>query len=274
MVSMHKTSPNTNVTVQSNIGEQVVPDIPWLPRSPQTPQDYWRYYEEMLEYRLRVMLETTHQAGLPYDDVEKNRDREAQRCRESRPYMIAVYGAIYEARPEEASLGSDDEPPGFMIPFIPYGYQIRVMYEWYDIRRTRGEFGDAFFLKARTMGLSNLIGFLVAGDWACEPVFQARMASRTEDLVDATGDPDSIFWKIEQFLAALPDWLFERLVPGFDWRRHRLRSPARFIHPRTGAMRTVLPMLLTGASVVVLVLVVLSSDSSARLLLDQLRDSF
>ncbi len=46
------------------------------------------------------------------------------------------------------------------------------------------------------------------------------------------------------------------------------------LNPRTGALRTVLPMLLTGFSVVVLSLVVLSGDSGARLLLDRVLAGF
>ena len=46
------------------------------------------------------------------------------------------------------------------------------------------------------------------------------------------------------------------------------------LHPRTGLLRTVLPLLLTGFSVVVLVLVLLSSDSGARLLLDTVLERF
>jgi hypothetical protein len=46
------------------------------------------------------------------------------------------------------------------------------------------------------------------------------------------------------------------------------------LNPRTGALKTVLPILLTGFSVVVLVLVVLSSDSAARTLLDQVLAQF
>jgi hypothetical protein len=82
------------------------------------------------------------------------------------------------------------------------------------------------------MGLSNELAFLIAGDWACERVFSARIASRVEDLVDKTGDPDSLFWKIEMFLKGLPFWLFDRLVPGFKWTglpKHRVDM--QFIHP-------------------------------------------
>lgn len=42
------------------------------------------------------------------------------------------------------------------------------------------------------------------------------------------------------------------------------------LHPRTGVLRTVLPLLLTGFSVVLLVLVVVSGDSGARLLLEEI----
>jgi hypothetical protein len=217
--------------LQNQMTDQAVPNIPWLPSSPQTPGEWFSYYEKVIQYRINLFFETTHGTGLTHDEVEANRDREAERCRRSRPYLIAAYGSIYEARPEEESLDGDanDAPPGFMIPFVPYPYQIRIMYEYYDVRRTRGARGDWFILKSRDMGLSNLLGFLVAADWATERVFQARMASRTEDLVDATGDPDSIFWKIEMFLAGLPDWLMDRLIPGFDWKRHRM--VAKFINP-------------------------------------------
>ena len=46
------------------------------------------------------------------------------------------------------------------------------------------------------------------------------------------------------------------------------------LNPRTGAMKVVLPLLLTGFAVVVLLLVVLSGDSGARLLLDRVLDRF
>jgi len=46
------------------------------------------------------------------------------------------------------------------------------------------------------------------------------------------------------------------------------------LNPRTGALRAVLPMLLTAFAAIVLVLVALSSDSGARQLLDQLLGQF
>lgn len=46
------------------------------------------------------------------------------------------------------------------------------------------------------------------------------------------------------------------------------------LNPRTGVLRTLLPFLLTGFSLVVLTLVVLSGDSGARSLLDRVLSSF
>lgn len=216
---------------QSNLAnaqtEGAVPDIPFLPPSPQTPDQWFDWYDQVLNHRLNILVETAD----PGPAGEAARAREVDRCRRSRPYMIATYGSIYEARPAEESYDENEPPAGFMIPFVPFPYQIRVMFEYYRIRKTRGVKGDGLWVKSRDMGLSNLAGFLIAGDWACEPVFQARMLSRVEDLVDATGDPDSLFWKIEQFLAGLPKWLFAALVPGFDWKRHRQKM--RFINPAT-----------------------------------------
>lgn len=46
------------------------------------------------------------------------------------------------------------------------------------------------------------------------------------------------------------------------------------LHPRTGVLRLVLPLLLVGFAVITLGLVVLSNDSGARQLLDTLLDNF
>lgn len=205
-----------------------VPNIPYLPDSPQTPMEWKDWADRVLMHRFQVIVDTTTGSDA---DIEAARDREAKRCRESRPYMIATYGSIYEARPDESLDTNSDEAPGFMIPFIPFPFQIRSMYWYYECRRTKGNMGDGLIAKSRDMGMSNIMGFLVAGDWACENVFQARILSRVEDLVDKTGDPDSLFWKIEQFLAGLPGWLMQRLVPGFDWKKHR--QVMKFVNPRT-----------------------------------------
>lgn len=210
--------------MQNAMSSGAVPDIPYLPPSPQTPQEWADWAREILIARAEIILSTSK----PGPETEAIWDREADRCRESRAYMITMYGSIYEARPDE---DAEEASEFVMIPFVPFPFQIRFMEWYYERRSTKGRLGDGMAVKSRDMGLSNLAGFLVAGDWSCEKVFQARVLSRVEELVDATGDPDSLFWKIEQFLAGLPAPLFERLVPGFNWKKHR--QSMKFINPHT-----------------------------------------
>lgn len=159
---------------------------------------------------------------------EQARARELVLIERSSMYLAAVYGGIYEARTDEEA---EDEPT-IIIPFVPYPFQIEVWVELDDITSTKGPGGDSIFIKARDMGLSNLAAFWVARNWLVRKVFQARLLSRREDLVDQTGNPDSLFWKIETFLLGLPDWVIQHFAPGFDWKRHRLMM--RFIKPNGG----------------------------------------
>jgi hypothetical protein len=62
------------------------------------------------------------------------------------------------------------------------------------------------------------------------------------------------------------------LIPGIGF--FVLVVLTALLNPRTGALRTLLPLLLTGFSLVVLALVVLSGDSGARSLLDRVLASF
>lgn len=210
-----------------------IPNIPGLPPVPQTPQGWEKWRNEVLLHRVHTFWATS-QAG---EEGELARAREIELCRRSFAYMANVYGGIYEARREEmaAATGAEDDDVDdlapVVIPFVMFPFQIEVSLELEDILHTNGPMGDAFFLKSRDMGLSNITAFWVAHHWLTRKRFQARVLSRKEDLVDRTGDPDSLFWKIETFLAGLPDWLFKAFAPSFDWRRHRMAM--RFIHPDT-----------------------------------------
>ena len=203
----------------------MIPDIPYLPPSPQIPSQYFEWEEKVLQHRLEVTWETDQPDNRLREDA---RTREIQRCRESDSYCISTYGTIYEARPNEDA--PDDEDGGaFYINFIPYPYQIEFFAELNACLKRRGSLGDIIDLKSRDMGISNCLCFWVAVNFMIRRPFSIRMLSRKEDLVDAIGDPDSLFWKIETFLKGLPEWLLQGLMPGFMWKRHR--GPARFINP-------------------------------------------
>jgi hypothetical protein len=199
-----------------------VPNVPGLPPSPQTPLAWFAWRDQVLAHRIQVTYETT----LPGKAGQIARAREIALCARSKTYLIAVYGSIYEARPDEDAA---DERRPIIAPYVPYPFQLEVLAELDDAMRSKGAAGDTIFIKARDMGLSNTVAFWAGASWLVTTPFQARVLSREERLVDQTGDPDSFFWKIETFLMGLPEWLLQHFAPGFDWKRHRLML--RFINP-------------------------------------------
>lgn len=211
----------------------MVPEIPWLPSVPQTPDQWPAWEAAVLAYRLDVLRQA---AG-----SEAIRAREIARCDLSSPYFANVYGLIYESRGEaayheSAAPGSDlpapDDLRSGIIPYIQYPFQIEV-FAWLNARLTsRGPAGDGVIVKCRDMGLSNSVVFWLAHKWLFRTPFQARLLSRRENLVDATGDPDSLFWKLDTFLMGLPDWLISAGAPGFSWGEHRLLL--RLLNPANG----------------------------------------
>lgn len=199
-------------------------NIKHLPPTPKTPRGYATWRRDVLAHRLLVLQETSERNP----NHRENRQREVDRCRADRLYLAAVYGTIYEARPDESG---DDRKSGY-LPWIPYPFQVQV-WEWFDQRmQARGNLGDGLIPKSREMGLSNIAMFWVATKWAIDTPFQARVASRVADLVDVSGDPDSLFWKLDTFLQGLPRWLLTALVPGFNWKKHR--KSMHLINPRNG----------------------------------------
>lgn len=197
-------------------------NIQFLPDIPKSNSRWHDWRHKVLLHRVAVLRETSTRNP----NHREIRKREIDRCKQDRLYLAATYFTIYEARPDE---GDDAGRSGF-LPWIPYLFQI-VVWEWLDERMaTRGVEGDGILPKARTMGLSNTAAFWTTTKWMIDKPFQARLASRVAELVDASGDSDSMFWKIDTALQGMPEWLFTALVPGFNWRRHRnnmkLRNPS------------------------------------------------
>lgn len=203
-----------------------VPNIIGLPESPQSPADYHEWAKLVLAHRIRVHAETNHKNKSVRD---RARARELVLISRSSMYLAAVYGGIYEARVEDIN-DPEDIDLGIMIPFIPYPFQIELWYDLDDTIQSKGPAGDAAWIKARDMGLSNLAAFWVSTKWLTKRVFQARILSRKEALVDQTGDPDSLFWKIQMFLMGIPDWIIQHFARGFDWKHHRMMN--RLINPK------------------------------------------
>jgi len=218
-------------------------DIPWLPPSPQSPQDWEEWEKLILEHRISVLYGADH--GVDGLTPEAVRAREITRCDLSGEYMANTYGMIYEARGEEGYqenlvyneeddswLYNEEDIRSGIIPYVQYPFQIDF-FDWMTERMlSRGPMGDGVVIKARDMGLSNSIVFWIAHKWLFRRPFQARLLSRNERLVDQTGDPDSLFWKLDTYLMGLPSYIFDHGAPGFDWRQHRLML--RLMNPANG----------------------------------------
>jgi hypothetical protein len=197
-------------------------NIDGLPPIPIRTDQYHEWAGHVTEHRLRVWERTENiwsgQAAAIATELE--------RIRKDGRYWQSVYGAIYQARPDEDNLigddweYEDDEVNASIIPFIPYPFQLYYWDFQHRAFRTKGPKGDVVIVKSRQMGLSNMACAIFAHSWMTRRTFQGRLLSRKEDLVDETNNPDSLFWKIKLQLQAQPQWILNHFAPGFDWRYH------------------------------------------------------
>jgi hypothetical protein len=89
---------------------------------------------------------------------------------------------------------------------------------------------DVVVRKSRDIGASWLITSVCCWGWLFRG-WQSLLVSRVEDGVDRSGDPDSLFWKVDYLLQGQPEWLLpmasvELLRRGSETRQHMmLRNP-------------------------------------------------
>lgn len=99
-----------------------------------------------------------------------------------------------------------------LLPFITWPYQDRafnVILECIE----QGQ--DLVIEKSRDMGASWMSLVAMEWLWHYKEGVSFLMVSRKEDLVDAPGDPDSLFWKVDFVHRFLPEWL----IPDMDRRK-------------------------------------------------------
>ena len=92
-------------------------NVKFLPPTPTTPEGYRDYRRKILSYRVWVEHEAQWR-----QDIQA---REIVRCSQDPVYQAAVYGTIFEARPQEEH-GENQDGSGY-LPFIPYPFQIDAM---------------------------------------------------------------------------------------------------------------------------------------------------
>lgn len=93
---------------------------------------------------------------------------------------------------------------GVDVPMITWVVQDEIVERLvYAIENGR----DVAVDKSRDMGLTWLIAFVFVWYVLFRPGCNFMAMSRVEELVDNAGDPDSIFWKVDYIINALPGWM-------------------------------------------------------------------
>lgn len=87
--------------------------------------------------------------------------------------------------------------------------------------------------KSRDTGVSYLTMGFCLNRWLFEPGFKGTFGSRKSDLVDKSGQPDSLFEKARIMLDRVPEWM---KPAGFSPSKHSLYM--RLINPENGAIIT------------------------------------
>lgn len=90
------------------------------------------------------------------------------------------------------------------IPFITWDYQNEAFER---MQKAMDDGHDVVIEKSRDMGASWMMLTLFQWRWQFYPLQSFLMMSRKEDYVDSTGNPDSLFWKLDFLLEYQPSWL-------------------------------------------------------------------
>jgi hypothetical protein len=112
------------------------------------------------------------------------------------------------------------------LPFITYQYQDKG----FDVLlRSLDEGFDVQVEKSRQMGASWMFVALVVWCWLYRGGQNFLLLSRSDEYVDKSNEPKSLFWKIDFILENLPIWM---LPAGWNKNKHRLVK--RLINPQNG----------------------------------------
>lgn len=139
-----------------------------------------------------------------------------ERAKRDPIFFFNQFAYTYDPRPEA-------KPNHF--PFITYEFQDDLIRELDSSLKNVHDLGVD---KSRDMGVSWVVLTWLVHKWLFDPVFNALIGSRKEDLVD-NFQPDSLFGKLSYCIDGLPSWL---LPKGYNKREHR--RYLKIINPETG----------------------------------------
>lgn len=98
-------------------------------------------------------------------------------------------------------------------PFLTWDKQDALLLE---ILHCYGRHSDLVIEKSREMGVSWLCLLVITWLFLFHKHERLFVVSRKAELVDKSGDPDSLFWKIKYVLSHLPEWM-----AGPEWIKHQ-----------------------------------------------------
>lgn len=95
--------------------------------------------------------------------------------------------------------------PNTVVPFITYPFQDEAVL---DLQAAIANDEERLIEKSRDMGASWIVIYVFEHLFRFSPhTVSLRMLSRKEDLVDAPGDSDALFWKLDFIHKYTPKWL-------------------------------------------------------------------
>jgi len=112
------------------------------------------------------------------------------------------------------------------VPFVLYPYQERGLDVIFD---SLEQSFDVSVEKSRQMGASWLFALVIHYCWLFRQGQNFLMLSRSDEYVDRSNEPKSLFWKLDFINNNLPMWL---LPEGWNKGKHRLVK--RMINPANG----------------------------------------
>ncbi len=116
------------------------------------------------------------------------------------------------------------------LPFIPYPFQEEAAMEILAVMGVE----DLLIVKSRDMGATCLLIAVYTWMWIYYQDQSFLLVSRVEDYVDKTGNPKTLFWKMDFIIDNLPHWLKPKGYDGGPGGKHRHSMHAE--NPETGAV--------------------------------------
>jgi hypothetical protein len=131
-------------------------------------------------------------------------------------YLNAFVWTVNPARPH----------PRKKVPFVTYPFQDKGLDVIFN---SLEESFDVSVEKSRQMGASWLFAVAIQYCWLFRQGQNFLMLSRSDEYVDRSNEPKSLFWKLDYIHNNLPAWL---MPTGWDRKKHRMVK--RIINPANG----------------------------------------